>query len=219
MIEFAMCIPLLALLITGMFFFGWAMRNQQKVKISDRYAVWRVVHNAKARTDASSYAYTLYNEPGEGTQRDRYIQNFTAGNVIDPTTDLLIEQFLGGRSDNVQLDVTSGPRETQQQLLDALSGSDAESLADRTIAGVFPGSVSANVASEFRADMELWEYFARSGGMEATHVRDGVQWRRWQTSTRETIRDLFLTELDQAVGTIPDATLQKNLRSLYIRDW
>ena len=219
MVEFVMCIPLLALLISGMFFFGWAMRNQQKVKVSDRYAVWRAVHNANAEADASSYAYTLYGEPDQGAQRDQFIQDFIDENVIDPTTDILIAQFLGGRADNAQLNVGSGPAETQQQLVDAVSGSDAERLADRTIAGNFPGSVMAEVSSDFLTDMELWEYFARNGGMKSSHVRDGVQWRRWQTSTEDAVRDVFLTELDQAVRTVPDATLQENLRSLYERNW
>ncbi len=219
MVEFVFCIPLLALLISGMFFFGWALRNQQKVKVSDRYAAWRAVHNAKAVTDASSYAYNLYSEPGQESQRDQFIQDFTAGNVMDPTVEILIEQFLGSRSVNAQLDVSPGPAGTQQELVDAISNSDAESLAERTIAQQFPGSVSANVTSDFSTDTELWKYFSRSGGMESHHVRDGVQWRRWQTSTENAIRDLFLSDLDQAVGTVQDETLQENLRSLYVRNW
>ena len=41
MVEFVLCIPLLALVIMVSFFFGWAMSNQQHVKVSGRYAVWR----------------------------------------------------------------------------------------------------------------------------------------------------------------------------------
>lgn len=219
MVEFVMCIPLLALLIAGMFFLGWAMRNQQKVKISNRYAAWRDVHNAKARTDASSYAYTLYGEPGQERQREEFLEDYTQGNVIEPTVDRLIDMFLGSRSDNVRAEATAGPAETQQQLLEAIRSPDAEGLAERTVAGDFPGSVSVHVASEFRSDMELWEYFARSGGLGASHVRDGVQWRRWQTSTLEAIQEQFFSELDQAVGTIPNPTLQNNMRSLYRRNW
>ncbi|MHC4983662.1 MAG: TadE family protein, partial [Planctomycetota bacterium] len=40
MIEFVLCIPLLAFVIMVIFFFGWAMSNQQQVKISGRYAAW-----------------------------------------------------------------------------------------------------------------------------------------------------------------------------------
>ena len=45
MLEFVLCIPFLALLIAGIFFLGWAMRNQQKVRTADRYASWRSLHD------------------------------------------------------------------------------------------------------------------------------------------------------------------------------
>ena len=43
MIEFVLVVPLLALVLGLTFFFGWAMKNQQRVAVSDRYAVWRGV--------------------------------------------------------------------------------------------------------------------------------------------------------------------------------
>ena len=43
MMEAVLCIPLIATVLGLTFFFGWAMRNQQRVIISDRYAVWRRV--------------------------------------------------------------------------------------------------------------------------------------------------------------------------------
>lgn len=42
-IESVFCVPLIAVVLGLTFFFGWAMRNQQRVIISDRYAVWRRV--------------------------------------------------------------------------------------------------------------------------------------------------------------------------------
>jgi len=42
-LEFVLCIPLLALLIAATFFFGWAMRNQQRMRTADRFAGWRAV--------------------------------------------------------------------------------------------------------------------------------------------------------------------------------
>ncbi len=41
MVEFVMCIPLIAIIIAAIFFFGWGMKNQQHVKVSDRYKAWR----------------------------------------------------------------------------------------------------------------------------------------------------------------------------------
>jgi len=41
--EFALCIPLLALIVAATFFFGWAAKNRQRVTVADRYAAWRGV--------------------------------------------------------------------------------------------------------------------------------------------------------------------------------
>jgi len=42
--EFVMVIPLLAGVIALTYFFGWAMKNQQRVWAANRYASWRWVH-------------------------------------------------------------------------------------------------------------------------------------------------------------------------------
>ncbi len=42
-LEFALAIPLLATVIVATFFFGWAMKSQQRVKIADRFSAWRAV--------------------------------------------------------------------------------------------------------------------------------------------------------------------------------
>jgi len=43
MLEFVLCLPILGFILVLTFFFGWAMMNQQHVKTSGRYAVWRQV--------------------------------------------------------------------------------------------------------------------------------------------------------------------------------
>ena len=48
LVEFAMVIPLLALIIGLTFFFGWTMTNQQHVWVSSRYAAWRQVRPGDA---------------------------------------------------------------------------------------------------------------------------------------------------------------------------
>lgn len=45
-----MCIPLMAILIAAIFFFGWVMRNQQRVRIATRYTSWKSVYDAKPST-------------------------------------------------------------------------------------------------------------------------------------------------------------------------
>ena len=50
MLEFIMCIPLMVIVIAGIFFFGWVMRNQQRIQIADRYASWKSVHSSEPST-------------------------------------------------------------------------------------------------------------------------------------------------------------------------
>jgi hypothetical protein len=50
MLEFIMCIPLMAILIAAIFFFGWVMRNQQRVRIADRYTSWKHVYDTTPST-------------------------------------------------------------------------------------------------------------------------------------------------------------------------
>ncbi|MFW6133512.1 MAG: TadE family protein [Planctomycetota bacterium] len=45
-LEFVMSLPILLFVLLGTWLFGWAMMNQQHVKISDRYAAWREVRGA-----------------------------------------------------------------------------------------------------------------------------------------------------------------------------
>jgi hypothetical protein len=40
LIEFVMSIPFLVVVISLTFFFGWSLKNQQEVKVSDRYLAW-----------------------------------------------------------------------------------------------------------------------------------------------------------------------------------
>lgn len=51
-IEFVMCVPLLATILGLTFFFGWAMKNQQHVRISDRYLAWRQIRNGTSPSGA-----------------------------------------------------------------------------------------------------------------------------------------------------------------------
>ena len=52
LVEFAMVIPLLALIISLTFFVGWARTNQQHVWAATRYATWRPVRTGESvRTD------------------------------------------------------------------------------------------------------------------------------------------------------------------------
>lgn len=51
-LEMLMVIPLLSLIVVLIFFWGWAMVNQQSVRVSDRYAAWETVGGGGCSNDA-----------------------------------------------------------------------------------------------------------------------------------------------------------------------
>ena len=71
MVEFAMCIPLLALVISLTFFFGHAMMNQQHVRISDRYTAWRRVAGGNVNGQALNTLFFRERAEGTGVAEDR----------------------------------------------------------------------------------------------------------------------------------------------------
>ena len=83
--------------------------------------------------------------------------------------------------------------------------------------GHWPRGRGAEVAAAFPSDIALWQKF--QGRIRNRHGREGVEWRRGQVSYLEPIRDQFLYDFDNVVSSIPDATLQRNLRKLYLKTW
>jgi len=71
MVEFVMCIPLLALVLGLTFFFGWAMSNQQHVRISDRYTVWRMLRE-RSRPTAEELNETFFANRGRQVNLDTW---------------------------------------------------------------------------------------------------------------------------------------------------
>ncbi len=57
LLEFVMAIPFLALLLGLTFFFGWSMKNQQHVKIADRYLAWRHVRTKEWKADRLNHRF------------------------------------------------------------------------------------------------------------------------------------------------------------------
>ena len=247
MVEFVLCVPLLAMLIAGMFFFGWALRNQQKTKLAARYTAWRDVHNFNAGIDAIHKAWLLYGNPNQQSQREEFIEGYTEDNVTRPTNELIEQQFLGAKSKEVDLPISIDQTDTQSQLAQEPGSEDANALAEQTAAGEFPSQLAGDVSAEFQADMKLWQWLSPTGDtFWARHRHNDVtwrrcneetkewcndiillwgdeetgrRWRRWQVTTRDAIQDLFLADLDQAIQTLPDEELRKSVENLYLRDW
>ena len=67
LIEFVFSVPLFATVLALTFFFGYAMMNQQRVRSSDRYAVWRSVYGWEHR-DPNSIDQKFFGGQAEGVE-------------------------------------------------------------------------------------------------------------------------------------------------------
>jgi len=70
LLECVMVLPFLAVIVGLTFFFGWAMRNQQQVHVTDRYVTWRDVREAGWRPDEDLNRFMFQGRAGHiGTDR------------------------------------------------------------------------------------------------------------------------------------------------------
>jgi hypothetical protein len=67
LLEFVMSIPLLATVIAGTFFFGWVMRNQQRVRIASRHVAWSHVYETAETANSADVDDLFFDTRGEGT--------------------------------------------------------------------------------------------------------------------------------------------------------
>ena len=232
MLEFIVCLPLLILVIGGTYFFGMVMRDDQRLCASDRYHAWRIVHNADAKTDMKDQGHKLYGEPDEGADRTGFESDYTASNIQNPDAEYLTETFFFEDTEGVSVSHHGGVRDTMEELEEVTYdfSQDAGDLAKKAMGSWPHGSVS-QVDATFPKEEELLKRLTKnnkssgSGGeLEARTYkrrgyRDGVQWRRWQSSYLQPIRELFLYELDEAVKNIDDSQLRDNIQDLYLRHW
>ena len=191
LIEFVMCIPLLATVIAAIFFFGWAMMNQQHVRVSDRYATWR-----------SLYGWQEYKSEDGNSLHPHEILNLLF--FRDKATSVGIGGYGGVDPDSIQGMVEAA----------GTYGADPENVADESVQERFPHGRVANVSASFKPTIGAWK--SLSGAIHSRHYREGVEWRRGQVSYLEVIRDLFMSELDQAAL---GCQLSDEIRALYLKRW
>jgi len=213
-IEFVMIVPLVALIIGLTFFFGWSMKNQQRLRVASRYAVWRAVHNRGAAADGLA----------------------APPNLVEVDFDRLNAAFLDvaaavGPDAGSRMYWDAGPEETILDLAAAAGTPDrpARRLAEDIAAGHLPRGLSAVVLAEFPSSVGLWKNLGLTGLMESRHVREGVEWRRRQAAYeygdpaggRSVLEDEFLGSLGGTLSIIPGGgdELGRAFRRLYLAGW
>lgn len=190
LIEFVLIVPLIATILGLTFFFGWSMKNQQKVKVSSRYHTWRRLH-------CGSY-------PKHPTQGRHLTLN---------------EMHFANEGSGVGTSGGHGPIQSLEELVAATStyGKQAQDLAGTLVMEHCPRGRSGNVSAGFPTDVGIWERFR--GPIRHGHTRDGKEWRRGEFSYLEPIKDLFLHDLDEEILAIAHPQLRENLRRLYLKRW
>lgn len=217
-----MTIPLFALLIAGIFFLGWVERSEQRLISAARYGTWRNAANTEAVADALKQAWTLYGEPDQQAERDVFLDDYQLQNQVTVTADLLNERFYDMKGNNATMIVDSGPEDVITQCVaDAFAQDiDAGDLAEESMLDIFPRGYGFTVSAQFQHDYEAWYKFTKGDTvMSRRQYREGVPWRRFQTSYLDPVRDLFLYDLDGYMYTVQPAFLQENLRDLYEQEW
>ncbi len=189
-----MCIPLIALIIAATFFLGWGMKNQQHVKVANRYKAWREVRWRELGWQWS----------------DR-----VSGSALN-------DNFFYRRASTV--DVQSRhwlATETVSELVDAAAdvSVSAGQFAEQTAQDRWPRNNWARVSAMFPIDIRAFE--AVNGPIAYHHSRSGVEWRRGEAGNSTVIRARYLDALDETLGNIPAPAqnLSNMVRNLYRNGW
>ena len=189
LIEFVLVIPLLATIIGLTFFFGWAMTNQQHVKISDWFQAWRGVRKDAVASEAQLNAWFFQDRADEEDLRQE--------GGTGPTG--AMEDFVAAVANRT-----------------ARGGNMARMLAMEDHSDRFPHGKRAFVAAEFPSNIGIYQQFG--GAIQNEHTRDGVEWRRGQARCERALRDEFYPALDDIIGNLPGG-LGEVIRDLYLSRW
>ncbi len=214
LVETAMAIPLLASILVGTMFLGWAMMNQQQVKTSARYVAWRHANRGWSYTgpDVDPNA-----DPGDPDPTD----------IDDPNHPGLNSLFFRDRASDIDVWRGGGDNDEVEDLVTAAGtqSSYAREFADRLLVnpypdhGVFPRAQAASVGTEFGTDVAAFRKY--SGAIRGYHIRDGVEWRRSEAGCRHVAREQFLDDLDQVLLSVPDpgTEMGQMIRNTYVNGW
>lgn len=129
LLEFVMSVPLFALVIMLIFFFGWSMTNQQHVKASSRYVAWRsVLTGSGTSNEELNRLFFQQQAPAD--------ENYRRGGSSGPTDALEGLVAASGRH-----------------------GAPVEELADRLVMRQFPHGRSTGMAVRFETTIDAWRQF------------------------------------------------------------
>ena len=211
MIEFMMVIPLLAVILGYTFFFGWAMVNQQHVKIVDRFQTWR-----KVRVRSTVGAKTLNEQIFQGhLDEDTYHQDSEKSVRDDDTFQTFNDLVDWVRDAQDKPEDGEDGLDMVKELLGTEEEKEEAGKAERgrriTVHGKFP--------SEIGIFQSVEDY---QGAIKHAHMRDGREWRWRQLRCEEVIKDVFLIDLDDELEDLFNTDskgLAETAQDLYLKKW
>lgn len=210
-IETVMVIPFLALIIALIFFFGYAMTNQQHLRMADRYAVWRGYRGGG--TNGTSINQQFLQNKGANVS-----VSYSSGKLDEPTIDELV-RAAGDVSRSAEGLMT----------LMALGNSTGNVQAN-----AFPRDSQVAVSSQFPSNVALWNRIMSNtpgdptdpsaggaggnvGSIFSQVSLEGGEWRHNATPSQcPAILQEFLLNLDSAMPSNP---VGSRLKLLYNSSW
>lgn len=202
LLELVMAMAFFAFLFVAIFFFGWAMVNQQHVKEAARYVSWRWV--ADHENDPNNVS--PWNDPNQPGLNEMFFRSESAGFSVN---------YFDG--DDIEFDELVQAAESRSNYAGSFSNA---LLLDPPVGyNHFAHAVGAEVGSSFNSDIDYFKQF--SGDIVSHHIRDGVEWRWHQADIRHVTRIQFLQSLDDQLKSIPGpgAAMGEMIRGLYLRGW
>lgn len=196
MIEFIACIPLLAIVVAGTYFFGWAMRNQQRTIVANRYQTWRDVYGQ----------HNYQSEPG--------VRQYLGGSATwEQFIDLVFfDQRVSGSSMTERWP-TSDVRPDWQDAVAAQSAGAGDYVT--SLGSHLPGGRYGHISVDFQGAYAIWERLG-AGSIQADHMRDGLPWRRGEASPIRTTLELYLQAFDDRIS---GSDLYDHIRHVYMSGW
>jgi len=112
MIEFVLVVPILAIIVSLTFFFGWALMHKHQVVVADRYAAWRRVETGSWPSENRLNAVCFANKAvgvsltGSGVERETARDLVDEAGALSRRSEALAEELIvnvwpGGRSARV----------------------------------------------------------------------------------------------------------------------
>lgn len=157
-------------------------------------------------------------------QQMRVADRYAAWRSVDdaaPTAARIDADFFDGRGEDTSLSADAGPSGVLEAFVAAgRDESDAAGdLADNLVAdGRVPRGSGMTVRSQFATNVEFWRKLA-STPMDSRHVREGPDWLRGQVDVGGAMRELYFSDLEQAVDQTAGTSISQSLRNLYQNGW